>query len=39
MLAYVFWHWPQPGVATDEYQRLQLPPGLDAVELRIEPIV
>ena len=24
MLAYVFWHWPQPGVAPQEYERLQL---------------
>ena len=23
MLAYVFWHWPTEGVATDEYERLQ----------------
>jgi hypothetical protein len=23
MLAYVFWHWPADGVATDEYERLQ----------------
>ena len=23
MLAYVFWHWPRPGVSRDEYERLQ----------------
>jgi hypothetical protein len=23
MLAYVFWHWPRPGVLPDEYERLQ----------------
>jgi hypothetical protein len=23
MLAYVFWHWPADGVATDEYERFQ----------------
>src|ERR671933_3051968 len=24
MLAYVFWHWPAEGIATDEYERLQV---------------
>ncbi len=23
MLAYVFWHWPRPGIASDEYERRQ----------------
>lgn len=23
MLAYVFWHWPRPGVASDEYEERQ----------------
>jgi hypothetical protein len=23
VLAYVFWHWPRPGVSQDEYERLQ----------------
>jgi hypothetical protein len=23
MLAYLFWHWPADGIATDEYERLQ----------------
>jgi hypothetical protein len=23
VLAYVFWHWPRPGVSPDEYERIQ----------------
>ncbi len=24
MLAYIFWHWPRPGIASDDYLRRQL---------------